>query len=141
MRRFLFVIGGGFLLLIIWHLVRVLTVAGAFASLEGPVRVDECLKIEVAPGAEDITIDRETGIALVSASDRRGLAEGAAEQGGIYAVDINNGDAVRLVSTDAPADFQPHGISLWRGENGAKRLFVVSHPVSGGHTIEIFTNR
>ncbi len=120
-----------------WHAVRALTVAGAFVSLE-ELATDQCVKIDIAPGAEDITIDRETGIAFVSASDRRGLMRGDANQGGIYVLNIVGEPEVRLASTDAPADFQPHGISFWHGKDGAKRLLVVSHPIGGGHRIELF---
>lgn len=100
--------------------------------------VERCTRVDVFPGTEDVTIDPDTDLAFVSASDRRALAAGKPVRGGIFTVDLAGSHAVRKVSPDVPADFQPHGISLWSGRGGEKRLFVVNHPVAGGHTVEIF---
>jgi arylesterase / paraoxonase len=37
-----------------------------------------------------------------------------------------------------PAEFHPHGIGLWTGSDGERRLFVVNHPTRAPHTVEIF---
>ena len=55
---------------------------------------------------------------------------------GIYVFDPADPASVRLVSVDAPADFRPHGISLWR-EGETARLFVISHPAAG-HQVLIY---
>jgi len=111
--------------------------SGAFAQLENKL-VDKCTRVDVFPGTEDVTIDPELNVAFVSAADRRAEASGNPVQGGIFSLSLDAGYGVRKVSLDAPADFQPHGISLWRGESGEKRLFVINHPIAGGHTVEIF---
>jgi arylesterase/paraoxonase len=100
--------------------------------------VERCTRVDVFPGTEDVTIDPDTDLAFVSASDRRALAAGKPVRGGIFTVDLASGHAVRAVSPEVPADFQPHGISLWSDPRGDKRLFVVNHPAAGGHTVEIF---
>lgn len=112
-------------------------VSGAFDSMQEKLTA-ECRKIEIFPGAEDITIDHENGIVFVSAMDRRAIANGKVpERGNIFAFSVGNASDVRAVSLDGPTDFQPHGIGLYKGDEG-NRLFVVSHPNAGGHTIEIF---
>ncbi|NBU25207.1 MAG: hypothetical protein EBS39_06260 [Gammaproteobacteria bacterium] len=40
-----------------------------------------------------------------------------------------------------PADFRPHGMSLYRMGDGALRLFVINHLPGGGHAVEIFEQR
>ena len=109
-------------------------VSGALVSLEEKL-VDQCTRVEIAPGTEDVTIDPATRIAFVSASERR---DADLPPGGIYAMNLDGDRQPTLVSTDAPEDFRPHGISLWTGDAGEKRLFVISHPKAGGHVVEIF---
>lgn len=111
--------------------------SGAFATLDQKL-VDQCTRIDVFPGTEDITIDPATSLAYVSAADRRAASAGRPLRGGVFAIDLANGYAVANVTPAAPADFQPHGISLWSGPGGDKRLFVINHPAAGGHTVEIF---
>lgn len=117
-------------------LVRIAMVAvpasGLLEELE-PLLIERCERVDVAPGTEDVTFDPVSGLAFVSAADRRGGA-----RGGIHLLDPQQPGSVRLVSTDAPDDFHPHGISLWTGADGERRLFVVNHPAAGGHTVEIF---
>jgi arylesterase/paraoxonase len=111
--------------------------AGTFADLQTQMPAS-CEALTIAPGTEDVTIDAATGLAFVSTDDRRGVARGA-----IYAFNIHDTETLHLVSTDAPADFHPHGISLWTGPDGAQRLFVVNHRAdhtdpADAHAIEIF---
>jgi len=108
--------------------------SGALVSLEETL-VDQCTRVEVAPGTEDVTIDQATGIVFVSAAERR---DPDLPRGGIYAMPLDGSASPALVSTDAPDDFRPHGISLWSGADGEKRLFVINHPKGGGHVVEIF---
>lgn len=108
-------------------------------------------------GPEDITIDAATGIAYISAFDRRAFIEAKGEfeavtipvvqrdpetlarlsLGGIYSYDLNQMMAgrgptkMRIVgpkdSKDFGANFYPHGISLYAPPSGEKRLFVINH--------------
>lgn len=115
--------------------------SGVLADLK-PLLVDKCQRIDVAPGTEDATIDPDTNLVYVSAGDRRawfansGAAHAATN--GIYAFSLDDPSDLRRVSVDGPTDFLPHGIYLWRGEGGAKRLFVINHPQSGEEIVEIF---
>ncbi|MEM8633627.1 MAG: SMP-30/gluconolactonase/LRE family protein [Pseudomonadota bacterium] len=116
-------------------LSRVIPASGAFTDFER-VAVDQCQRVDVAPGPEDIEIDHETGIAFISTAQRRNPER--RERGGIYSLNLNTPEArpINLLG-DVPADFSPHGLSLWKGEDGTRRLFVINHPV-GAETVEIF---
>lgn len=123
-----------------WSVAHVVPLSGAFQSLE-PRLVNECRRVEIAPGTEDVTIDPELNVAFVSAADRRAWFnnDGAEHnpQNGIYTLSLDGADTVTRVSPEM-GDFHPHGVSLWRGPDGAKRLFVVNHGLSGSETVEIF---
>ncbi len=112
--------------------------SGAFQDIE-ETGLSGCERVEIAPGTEDVTIDPDTGLVFVSATERR--SGEAAPDNGLYAFPLDDPGAVRRVSIDAPADFRPHGISLWRGEtpegDPLTRLFVISHPASG-HQVLIY---
>lgn len=109
--------------------------SGALTPQE-PRLAERCEVLEVAPGTEDVTIHPQAGIAFVSAADRRSENP---ETGGIWTFDMADPfQTLRYASVDGPEDFQPHGISLWIGEDGRQRLFAINHPRSGGHTIEVF---
>ncbi len=115
----------------------VLRASGVLISREA-TGATQCTQIDVFAGTEDIAVDPDRQHVFVSAADRRSEDP---QPGGIYLIDFSAAPDRRRaerVSNDAPADFHPHGISLWTGEDGAQRLFVINHPRSGGHTVEIF---
>ena len=130
-----------------YALSNVIPAAGVFVDLQ-PKLVDQCMRVDVAPGTEDVEIDTQLNAAFISAADRRAwfneIASGggapppAAPTTGIYLMDLAEPHAVRRVSPDGMNDFLPHGISLWRGPDGEKRLFVVNHPSAGESLVEIF---
>jgi len=101
------------------------------------IGTESCERVPVAPGTEDVTVDPVTGVAFVSAQDRR--AGAMAQTNGVYVLDPADLSVVTLASIDSPADFRPHGISLWRGEgpDGEEiaRLFVISHPAGGSRVL------
>jgi arylesterase/paraoxonase len=122
--------------------VRLLWLAGTFRSID-PHFAGECHLVGGPIGPEDITIHPRTGIAYVSASDRRAIQAGNAAPGAIWAYDLNAAQPVPVnLTPNADARFQPHGISIWAGGDGRDALFVVNHPVNGdteaAHSIEIF---
>lgn len=110
---------------------------GIYQSRE-PVLIERCEPAVFMPGAEDIVSVPGRGV-LVSSVDRGRRAENW--PAGIYWWP-NDGDP-SLVSTDAPRDFKPHGLSLVEDGNGWL-LYAISHP--GGlyaeeeqqHTVEVF---
>lgn len=106
--------------------------AGWTTSFE-PTDNAACTALEIAPGTEDVTYDAVTGLVFVSTDDRR--APGMSPGNGVWAFDPEAPEAtLRLVTADAPADFRPHGISLYRDEDHA-RLFVISHPGDDHHVL------
>jgi len=108
--------------------------SGALLSLE-QTNTESCARVEVGPGTEDVTIDQATRTVFVSSAERR---DPSLPRGGIYAFSLDGDPAPVEVSSNVPADFRPHGISLWNGAGDEKRLFVINHPKAGGHTVEIF---
>ena len=121
-----------------WH---ALPAFGVFNQLS-PRLVDACRRVDIAPGTEDVAIDEPTGQVFISTFERRGWYAGNATnrpRGAIYLIDLaDRALTPREASPDAPRDFSPHGISLWRAPDGGRRLFVVNHRADGSETIEIF---
>ncbi|MEL7486917.1 MAG: SMP-30/gluconolactonase/LRE family protein [Pseudomonadota bacterium] len=129
---------------VIGRLLSVLIpVSGAFQTLE-PMLVDRCTRVDISPGTEDVAIDPERRQVFVSAADRRAwFNEGGNRsigdiESGIFLFDLDDPSTVRKVSPDSLEDFLPHGVSLWRAPDGARRLFVVNHPSTGAEIVEIF---
>ncbi len=125
-----------------WFAYHIIPASGAFADLE-PKLVHDCRHVEVAPGTEDVAIDPSLNAAFISAADRRGWfnADGDGTvnpRNGIYTLSLDGSDTVRRVSP-AMENFLPHGISLWEGDDGEQRLFVVNHPPGGEELVEIFS--
>lgn len=103
-----------------------------------PVVPGSCTAVSGVVGVEDITVDRSTGIAYLSACDRRAVAEGRPAAAGIYAYDLNRQNPVPIrIDGGQLGDFQPHGIDLLLGKTVAVGLFAVNHG-NGRNTIELF---
>ncbi len=119
--------------------LRTLWYSGMFRKSE-LVKQNQGQLVKGMIGAEDITVDHELGLALVSSCDRRKIASGTPVKGAIYlfdfmAIPVKVTDLTRTF--DQP-DFRPHGISLYTDPfDSSKWLFVVNHRISG-HFIEIF---
>jgi arylesterase/paraoxonase len=110
--------------------------AGQFKTIE-PHFTGRCKQVTGAIGAEDITIHPQTGIAYISAYDRRAVLEGRAGRGGIYAYDLNAAEPKPVnLTLDAGNDFRPHGISLFVDDD-YDVIFVVNHE-GGKHSVEIY---
>jgi arylesterase/paraoxonase len=131
----LLVLLGGFVL-------RTLQRTGMFRTVE-PHFAGTCRLVPGPIGPEDLTIHPQTGVAFVSAYDRFGASNGRPSPGAILAYDLNeqNPSPVNL-TPDAGTTFQPHGMSLWVGDDGREALFVVNHPAVGSgrpsHAVEVF---
>lgn len=136
MHRAFIVIALAFVTLIAYLLSNIIPLSGVFADLK-PRLVDQCDTVPVAPGTEDVTIDHATHVAIISAADRRWRGDKAAPTNAIYAMDVESPHTVWRISPEMN-DFVPHGISLWLGPNGEKRLFVVDHR-SDGEFVDIFS--
>jgi arylesterase/paraoxonase len=125
----------GFILRIAW-------LSGSFKTIT-PHFDGRCRLVDGPIGPEDVTVNQRTGVAYVSATDRRARGRGEPVGGGIWAYDLTRAESVPInLTPDADIYFQPHGISLWVEPDGRQVLFVVNHPAPGhgwpAHTIEIF---
>lgn len=140
-RRFLFlvvvllILGGAFL-------VRAFYIAGSFNTVEAHFN-GQCRSVTAPVGPEDFALDRENGLIYISSTDRRAIRAGAASvRGDVYLMRLTapQEGVTPLTSGigDAPADFRPHGLSLYTDEFGRQTLMVINHPANGGSTVEIF---
>jgi arylesterase/paraoxonase len=123
------------LLLILILVLRTLWNSGFFTKIEPHFdgKVDE---IKGFNGAEDITIDKSTGLALVSSTT---FTENA-PNGAIYLLDLKDDvpQPIKLTQNLPFNDFHPHGISLYQSPEGEKLIFVINHKKSLITSIEIF---
>jgi len=125
----IFVIGG--------FALQLLYAAGQFKTLE-PHFAGGCTPVEGIVGAEDLTIHPGTGVAYISATDRRSVSAGGPGRGAIYAYDLKRSPPrLRNLTPAADEDFSPHGLSLYLGEAGHDVLYVINH-AGGQHTIEVY---
>jgi len=126
MRTFLIILGL-VLAVVLWRGYEFASTAGMFRALE-PQMAGQCTIVPGVVGPEDHTIDPETGIVYLSGYDRVSAIGGSPKPGAIWTYDLNDPEAVPVNATpDADAGFQPHGISLYIGEDGSRRLFVINH--------------
>jgi arylesterase/paraoxonase len=141
MRRLLGILALIVVLAVSVWAVRLLWLAGTFRRIS-PHFAGSCRAVPGPVGPEDITIHPRTGIAYVSATDRRAVDAKHPVPGAIWAYDLNAPDAVPVnLTPSADTRFQPHGISLWTGPDGRDALFVVNHPDDGEtrtNAVEIF---
>jgi arylesterase/paraoxonase len=124
--------------------LAVLAVVIEISRLGGVFRfVDEgfagrCAAVALGGSAEDIQIDRERGIAYLSVLDRASLSRGERANGSVMLLDLNLAEpAPRAALAYDPAGFRPHGLSLLARAGEPVRLFAISHPADGSHTVEI----
>ena len=129
------------LLVIVAMILRTLIKAGTFKNLEYHSLFSETM-LKGPVGAEDIAIDRARGMAYISSCDRRRAKAGEANTGAIYQFDLSseNASPENMTTNWSPADFRPHGISLFRDADSSLWLFAVNHP-DAGPSVELFEIR
>ncbi len=111
---------------------------GAFKTLTAEF-AGSCRPIATPGSAEDIQIDHRTGIAYLSAYDRRAVVAGKSVLGTIMRLDLNSADPVPAPAlADAPDNFRPHGLSLLHADDGSTHLYVISHVSEERHRVEQF---
>lgn len=121
----------------LWLLGR----SGAFKDIQ-PHFAGRCEALPLEGSGEDIVVDRERGIAYLSLLDRKSVVQGKDVQGTVLRIDLNVRPftAVNALATK-PAAFRPHGMSLYVGPDGQRRLFVINHGQRRGvdpEAVEIF---
>lgn len=132
-------IGGSVLAVGVLALVaRTLNTAGLFSSVV-PGFAGTCQTVRGVVGAEDIAVDRRTGLAFLSATDRWARDAGRpAPQDGLYVMALDHPELGVRKLAGTPGDFHPHGISLYRAPDGALTLMAVNHRTNGTSSIDIF---
>ena len=112
---------------------------GAFRQIQS-VSPGICRLVPTNHGsAEDIQINRQTGIAYLSALDRRGLVAGNEVTGNILEIDLYSTNPKPTSALESvPEGFRPHGISLFYMQDGSERLFVINDWFGIEERIEIF---
>jgi arylesterase/paraoxonase len=131
-------------------IVVVLLIVGALAATfvtrsgmlvdRGPEQVTACSVIDgQGKSGEDILIDRERNVALVSWLDRRGSVTGNPTPGHVGKIDLTSPEPkIESATVADPPELRTHGMSLYIGPDGQRVLFVISHPIGKPHRIEIF---
>ena len=147
MKNVRWVLMGFVIILMIGSLFVFKTVweSGAFKKIV-PIRECACTQVHGAVGAEDIAVDRDTGIAYISSSDRRAAMRGEHAAGAIYSYSLKSEKPVlKNLTAGFKKDFHPHGIYLYSKGRGTKLLFVVNHVrdtrsngAANGERVEIF---
>jgi len=117
--------------------LQLLYAAGQFKTIE-PHFNGACTPVVGLTGPEDLTVHPRTGIAYISAADRRSVFAGGPARGAIYAYDLGaDAPRPRNLTPAADEDFHPHGLSLHLGDDGDDVLYVINH-AGGRHTIEVY---
>ena len=126
------------LLVAAFFTVRYQLVQGAFTPLTetapGP-----CRPIAVGiHGPEDFEIDAPHNAIFVSSLNRQAAKPNSDSTDGLYSLKLDDPAAPAVKLTGTPKDFHPHGISLFRDQNGAESLVVIDHKPAGRQLIEIY---
>jgi arylesterase/paraoxonase len=131
---------GALILIVSAALASFLVRGGAFRQVQ-EVSSGVCKVIPTNHGsAEDIDIDPQTGIAYLSALDRRGLVAGKQVTGDILQLDLSEPKLPPTSALNAvPDGFRPHGVSLFEMPDGSRKLFVINHQYGTEERIEVFS--
>jgi hypothetical protein len=135
------IVGVTIVLLIGAIAIRVIPISGIALDLE-EVAQGQCEIIPSAPGAEDITIDKEANLAFVASDDRRAYllnGQNSAINGALWTLDLNKPDTqLKEIEIDVDFPFHPHGISLFKTPAGEKLLYVINHISTTEHEVDVF---
>ncbi len=123
----------GIVAVIIVFIGKTLYNAGAFTTIK-PHFKGIVTEIDGFGGAEDITFDKSTGLALISSND----FSDDSKNGAIFLLNtkVNTPKPIKLTEK-VTFDFHPHGISLYRSLEGVKKLFVINHRKNADY-VEVF---
>jgi len=110
--------------------------AGALRHIQ-PHFEGTCVRVEGAPGPEDLTFHPDGTAVWISSFDRAAASRGEEVTGALLRYHPATGE-LEDVTPSQPRPFHPHGLSLSRSPDGHHSLFVVNHPEAGAHAIEIF---
>jgi len=123
-------VSGGFL----WYRLENL---GMFYESERTTG-QECMVVRSVPGPEDMDVDPLNQVVYISGNNRRQTGNKPATNG-IWLLTVKQGRPnVQQLTVSGVQEFNPHGISFYRGERGEARLFVINHRSRNVETVEIF---
>ncbi len=137
LRRSLVLLGVSLVVTLIALVFRTLTALGVFTQV-APTSGETCVALKGIEGPEDLEVDRKDGLVFVSATDRRALAKMPNPKDGLYTFIADHPESGLTKIASTPKNFHPHGISLYRGADGALTLMAISHPVGQDSSVEIF---
>jgi arylesterase/paraoxonase len=122
-------------LVLIGVVTTVFVARSGMMTERGPEQTTACTPIDgQGKSGEDILIDRERSLALVSWLDRRTQGLGT-----IGRIDLSSADPkIESALVADPPEFRPHGLSLFIGPDGMRTLLAISHPPGKAHRVEIF---
>lgn len=109
---------------------RILNAAGYFNEVT-PHFAGKCQSVQGVLGAEDIELDRATGMLFLSSQDRRPAADGSYKPGAIYLALVDKPDLRPVPLIENDDTFHPHGVSLFADAADRKTLAVVNHTGKG----------
>ncbi|MDY8134475.1 SMP-30/gluconolactonase/LRE family protein [Aquimarina sp. 2201CG5-10] len=125
------------LALLIIFVLHTLITTGFFRSIENHFEGTVIKKIKL-PGAEDITISRSENFALISSTRRGVYPPQEEEKGGLYTMDLQNGNFdITPLTTSFAESFAPHGISMIQ-KDSIYKILAINH-TEKGHSIEVFS--
>ncbi|MFV1873888.1 MAG: strictosidine synthase family protein [Oleiphilus sp.] len=138
------------LVLVVLQGLRISQDAGIFRSVEQTVDYGVCEQLTGPVGAEDITIDRVSKVAYISADDRRAVFNDSElpsyPSGAIWRLDLSKPDSqAEKLEIDMMGDFHPHGIALRfskpesTDQGRAIELYAISHTKPDQHEIVVFS--
>lgn len=107
-------------------LYRILNAGGYFEPVT-PKFAGTCKQIGGVVGAEDMELDRATGLVFISSQDRRFKSPGEIKSGNVYLAAIDKPDVAPRPLLPESAGLHPHGISLFADATGRRTLAVVNH--------------
>lgn len=139
MRRMFPVIMALLVLLGIGFALKLYRDMGGFKTIL-PDELEDCRPVLGVLSSEDITIDPENGFAFVSGDDRRGQT-GKRYPGSVYGYSLMSPQIQpKDLTASLEMEFHPHGLSLYRGPEEPRLLFVINHRLEQD-SIEIFEVR
>ena len=115
---------------------NILITTGFFREINNSTNYEVIAEIPMK-GAEDFTVDHETGFMIISQDDRAARITGAGRSGNLYYLDLN-AESYEPIDLTPKLNIPlfPHGISLLKLDSAHYQLLVINHAKK--HTIEKF---
>jgi arylesterase/paraoxonase len=124
------------LILLLLFIGNIFISTGYFKTIKNNFEGEILQKIKI-DGAEDITLSRKDGFAIISATARKKIPNKAQEFGGLYYIDLKMDNFKPIHLTKGfNKPFAPHGISIFQ-KDSITTIAAINHTISG-EFVEIF---